>query len=102
SLSLSVYTRDTDLVLLCATLATHYSASIFFFYLSGAHRDLHSFPTRRSSDLISPKPGSSGRAAFTAFSPNGSVVAATGEDASGVTACAPSPAAFTPVREPFS
>src|SRR5437762_11385107 len=23
----------------------------FFFYSSGAHRDLHSFPTRRSSDL---------------------------------------------------
>src|SRR5436309_3278194 len=24
----------------------------FFFYWSGAHRDLHSFPTRRSSDLL--------------------------------------------------
>src|SRR6266516_445605 len=24
---------------------------IFFVYLYGAHRDLHSFPTRRSSDL---------------------------------------------------
>src|SRR5439155_24881563 len=24
----------------------------FFFYCSGDHRDLHSFPTRRSSDLI--------------------------------------------------
>src|SRR5438876_8526264 len=24
----------------------------FFFYYSGAHRDLHSFPTRRSSDLV--------------------------------------------------
>src|SRR5437763_17174976 len=24
----------------------------FFFYCSGAHRDLHSFPTRRSSDLF--------------------------------------------------
>src|SRR5205085_10778891 len=24
---------------------------LFFFYCSGAHRDLHSFPTRRSSDL---------------------------------------------------
>src|SRR5699024_12472661 len=24
---------------------------LFFFYRSGAHRDLHSFPTRRSSDL---------------------------------------------------
>src|SRR5699024_12671515 len=28
------------------------SFSFFFFYCSGAHRDLHSFPTRRSSDLI--------------------------------------------------
>src|SRR5699024_12419396 len=25
--------------------------SLFFFYSSGYHRDLHSFPTRRSSDL---------------------------------------------------
>src|SRR5947208_6188102 len=25
--------------------------SSFFFYRSGEHRDLHSFPTRRSSDL---------------------------------------------------
>src|SRR5438034_11366695 len=24
----------------------------FFFYSSGSHRDLHSFPTRRSSDLV--------------------------------------------------
>src|SRR5947199_4408403 len=27
--------------------------SAFFFYCSAAHRDLHSFPTRRSSDLCS-------------------------------------------------
>src|SRR5205807_9590611 len=27
------------------------SIYLFFFYLSGDHRDLHSFPTRRSSDL---------------------------------------------------
>src|SRR5438105_2626589 len=27
-----------------------FARSPFFFYLSGAHRDLHSFPTRRSSD----------------------------------------------------
>src|SRR5206468_5348342 len=27
-------------------------SSSFFFTCSGAHRDLHSFPTRRSSDLI--------------------------------------------------
>src|SRR5437773_12138531 len=25
---------------------------VFFFYWSGHHRDLHSFPTRRSSDLL--------------------------------------------------
>src|SRR5207253_9851080 len=33
----------------------HHPASLtlllFFFYCHGAHRDLHSFPTRRSSDL---------------------------------------------------
>src|SRR5438045_6344961 len=28
----------------------------FFFYRSGAHRALHSFPTRRSSDLAMPLP----------------------------------------------
>src|SRR5205823_13523287 len=28
-----------------------FSVSHFFFYCFGAHRDLHSFPTRRSSDL---------------------------------------------------
>src|SRR5205085_10867939 len=27
------------------------STSLFFFYYYGDHRDLHSFPTRRSSDL---------------------------------------------------
>src|SRR5207253_10355637 len=29
-----------------------YSLLSFFFYCSGDHRDLHSFPTRRSSDLV--------------------------------------------------
>src|SRR5438034_10554880 len=29
-------------------------SSFFFFYLSGHPRDLHSFPTRRSSDLVLP------------------------------------------------
>src|SRR5205807_10271851 len=37
------------------TLMTLITVSIvpvsYFFYLYGAHRDLHSFPTRRSSDL---------------------------------------------------
>src|SRR5439155_24659058 len=27
-------------------------SSLFFFYSYGDHRDLHSFPTRRSSDLV--------------------------------------------------
>src|SRR5438105_15315428 len=32
---------------------THDLSTIsFFFYVYGAHRDLHSFPTRRSSDLV--------------------------------------------------
>src|SRR5439155_20223999 len=29
----------------------HFHHFLFFFYCYGAHRDLHSFPTRRSSDL---------------------------------------------------
>src|SRR5206468_12880581 len=32
-------------------LMTHSCCSCFFFYYHGNHRDLHSFPTRRSSDL---------------------------------------------------
>src|SRR5204862_7139000 len=39
SLDLYVVTR---IVIICL---------LFFFYLYGDHRDLHSFPTRRSSDL---------------------------------------------------
>src|SRR5690606_41798291 len=31
---------------------THFALSSFFFSCYCAHRDLHSFPTRRSSDLI--------------------------------------------------
>src|SRR5438034_11377745 len=30
----------------------HIRISHIFFYLFGVHRDLHSFPTRRSSDLL--------------------------------------------------
>src|SRR5436305_8057298 len=30
----------------------YHSLSSFFFYCYGDHRDLHSFPTRRSSDLL--------------------------------------------------
>src|SRR5438132_3564484 len=29
-----------------------FSSLLFFFYSSADHRDLHSFPTRRSSDLL--------------------------------------------------
>src|SRR5438445_9288492 len=32
---------------------SHNVALLFFFYSYGSHRDLHSFPTRRSSDLQS-------------------------------------------------
>src|SRR5947209_17194844 len=37
-------------MILCSILSSVYSL-LFFFYSSGDHRDLHSFPTRRSSDL---------------------------------------------------
>src|SRR5438067_10032497 len=37
--------------LLCC-LFHYFYFFFFFFYCSGAHRDLHSFPTRRSSDLM--------------------------------------------------
>src|SRR5438034_10652330 len=37
----------------------------FFFYSSGDHRDLHSFPTRRSSDLGCAPSGSDASAART-------------------------------------
>src|SRR5437867_8611285 len=46
--------------------AHHPFPCLFFFYRSGAHRDLHSFPTRRSSDLgpgsasAPPRPGRPG------------------------------------------
>src|SRR5207248_11029176 len=34
-------------------LSRHFFFFFFFFYYYGAHRYLHSFPTRRSSDLLS-------------------------------------------------
>src|SRR5947199_2386316 len=36
---------------LSTSLSAGRSVFFFFFYCSGDHRDLHSFPTRRSSDL---------------------------------------------------
>src|SRR5699024_12504825 len=46
------YVPYTDLFI-CFFSLTFSSFSLpVFFYLYGAHRDLHSFPTRRSSDLI--------------------------------------------------
>src|SRR5205809_5565822 len=33
-------------------MCRYYDLLLFFFYCSGGHRDLHSFPTRRSSDLL--------------------------------------------------
>src|SRR5439155_22202075 len=44
-------TRIGRLFLLHLTLLC-YCLPFFFFYLYGDHRDLHSFPTRRSSDLF--------------------------------------------------
>src|SRR5690348_4663699 len=38
----------------------HYPAAVLFFYCYGDHRDLHSFPTRRSSDLITRWAGKGG------------------------------------------
>src|SRR5205085_4783841 len=35
----------------CHPIVRISTVSIFFFYAPGAHRNLHSFPTRRSSDL---------------------------------------------------
>src|SRR5438034_4020411 len=36
----------------CTTHTPDIPVYAFFFYCYGAHRDLHSFPTRRSSDLV--------------------------------------------------
>src|SRR5204863_9979189 len=35
----------------CSTRASSSNLSVFLFHCSSHHRDLHSFPTRRSSDL---------------------------------------------------
>src|SRR5207245_11405387 len=40
------------LLLLRSPVPTLWSCLFFFFYCYLAHRDLHSFPTRRSSDLF--------------------------------------------------
>src|SRR5699024_12265607 len=67
------------LVVSCFDLFFQYLSSIpfclflFFFYFSRAHRDLHSFPTRRSSDLSSAifwgvSPSSFKRFSFSTFS----------------------------------
>src|SRR5687768_15413720 len=42
-------------------------ASVFFFKRCGVHRVLHSFPTRRSSDLSPPRRGSAWRSSSTAI-----------------------------------
>src|SRR5205814_8773078 len=39
-------------LLMCITLTPTSSSVFFFLHPSGDHRDLHSFPTRRSSDLL--------------------------------------------------
>src|SRR5207244_10966848 len=50
-LSFLFLTLSLSLVLLSPTIPPIYTSFSFFFHLSRAHRDLHSFPTRRSSDL---------------------------------------------------
>src|SRR5439155_23570610 len=45
----SLYRRLRPSLALLALYSLHL---LFFFYRSPAHRDLHSFPTRRSSDLL--------------------------------------------------
>src|SRR5205807_9584109 len=44
--------RLTALLLVIPLVLAPNAHSSFFFHYSGAHRDLHSFPTRRSSDLF--------------------------------------------------
>src|SRR5699024_12275442 len=42
-----------SLLVFCVTImSASFFLLFFFFYCSGDHRDLHSFPTRRSSDLF--------------------------------------------------
>src|SRR5262249_62175481 len=53
--------------------AYHHLPSFFLFYAYAAHRDLHSFPTRRSSDL--PPPG-------------GNLIGGSNEEAEHVVQCA--------------
>src|SRR5205809_8143959 len=36
----------------CMASRRYQASNLFFFYAHGDHRDLHSFPTRRSSDLV--------------------------------------------------
>src|SRR5207247_10799195 len=45
------YPSSVLLFLICFPHTTLYYIHLFFFYCSADHRDLHSFPTRRSSDL---------------------------------------------------
>src|SRR5437879_12381431 len=52
------------LILFQCLLPRRISLFVFFFSLFGYHRDLHSFPTRRSSDLAS----TSSRASWYSFS----------------------------------
>src|SRR5206468_12913184 len=54
SLSIAQYPVDPVLVarFFLSSLLLHPLPSSFFFQSYGDHRDLHSFPTRRSSDLL--------------------------------------------------
>src|SRR5690606_41869375 len=50
--SLFVIVQSTFMHSFCLGLARRVVSFLFFFSCFGAHRDLHSFPTRRSSDLL--------------------------------------------------
>src|SRR5437867_5368381 len=49
-----VHLISANVVLTSLRKNTSSDSDVFFFYCYGVHRDLHSFPTRRSSDLDRP------------------------------------------------
>src|SRR5207245_10638298 len=47
-----VVVYHSHFISLCCLVVLYHICISFFFHSYGAHRDLHSFPTRRSSDLL--------------------------------------------------
>src|SRR5699024_12360158 len=58
------------LFFLFSILCLHLSSLFFFFYCSVPHLDLHSFPTRRSSDLLLERTYPSVRIPYPSASPH--------------------------------